>query len=141
MVAAVFRIAALALLCVGCTTVQFTQRSFEGTEWRIAAINGEATPSSGVYPMRFQGGRVSVGLGCNGGSGDYRVVGDQLKVAPLAKTERECTPIHRMELEAGAIRILLLPMQISQNQRTGGTILANSAGSLELVPVVIGKRL
>ncbi|WP_028970562.1 META domain-containing protein [Sphingomonas sp. URHD0057] len=141
MAAAGSRLALLGLVCAGCTNLVFDQRSFEGTQWRITTINVEATDPSSPYPMSFEGGRIHGGFGCNGGSGEYRLAAGQLIVSHVITTERACADLHRQQMEERALHVLRLPMQIGRNPKTGGTILSNGAGSLELAPVVTGRRL
>jgi hypothetical protein len=47
MAAAVFRIAALALACAACTSIAVDARTFEGTRWRVTAIDAKPTPAKG----------------------------------------------------------------------------------------------
>ena len=142
MAAAVFRLLPLAAMAAiaSCTSVRFAPLSFESLPWRVDAINGEDTPMVDNYRMEFAKGRLTARFGCNHFGGSYRVQRNQLVVAQLAGTRMRC-PDPTRDFENRATAILRSPMQIGRNPKSGGTLLSNAAGSLELAPIVTGKRL
>lgn len=122
-------VAAAVLATAGCTSAA-DQRAFEGTRWRVEAMNGEATPPGPNYRMEFAGGRISGQLGCNHLGGDYQVRGDLLTAGPVAMTEMACSG-PAGHFESLGTPVLTRPMTlrwISAEQLT----LANSRGSIAL---------
>jgi len=126
---AVFRTAALALACAACTTVAADARTFEGTSWRVTAIDGRATPASGNYSMTFSGGEIGARFGCNSIGGHYSVSGETLTASEVRSTLMGCPePSATFEREGAAV--LNQPMHITWN---GGSLaLSNAAGSIAL---------
>ena len=103
----------------------------DGTSWRVVAVNGQATPSTGDYSMRFEGGgRLGARFGCNHMGGQYRVARGTLTVTDVAQTLMGCPePAGTFEQQAG--QVLSQPMQIAQS--AGGRVtLLNGAGSIAL---------
>jgi heat shock protein HslJ len=137
MAAAAFRLTALALACAGCTSIQFKPRSFEGVSWHVSAIDGQDTPPVDNYRMEFANGRVSAQFGCNHFGGTYRVERNQLVVSQLAGTRMGC-PEPAGTLENRGTAILREPMQITAN--SGGMMLSNRSGQINLVLSVTGRR-
>lgn len=121
------RIAALALLFTGCTSIHATEATFEGSEWRIAAVNGVPGPA---YSVRFRHGFMS-GVICNRFQGPYSVGGGFLHLGGLENTERGCAA-PTMQFEESALAILRRrPMRM--NWHSGRRLrLSNSAGSITL---------
>lgn len=138
MAAAGFRGAAIAaaVAVAGCTSVVADARTFEGTDWRVTAINGQTSPPG--LSLRFSGGQLSGYLGCNRFSGPYRVAGNLLIVRPIAMTQMACEPAldePRPTFEPAGLAVLSSPMRITW--RNGRSLtLSNQAGSiaLELTP-------
>ena len=126
--AAGFRAASLALLCSGCTSIHATQATFEGTEWRIVAVNGAPAPS--YSSVGFNHGFIS-GLICNNFRGPYSVGGGLLHLGGLENTERGCDgPIMQIEESAFAI---LHRRPIRMSWYSGRRLrLSNAAGSIDL---------
>ena len=74
----------------GCGGDAVAAASLTGTNWRVTAVNGRATPPQGQYYMQFEPNRVSARFGCNGMGGTYSENGSQLTVGPLAATRMFC---------------------------------------------------
>jgi heat shock protein HslJ len=128
MAAAVFKVTALALACAACTTIAPSGSTFDGSEWRVAAISGRTTPMDGNYYVNFQGGRISGRFGCNNWTGSYSVAGDMLTAGEVAMTRMACIePANTFENQG--VAVLNQPMQwklIANQQLT----LSNGAGSI-----------
>jgi heat shock protein HslJ len=132
MAAAGFRIAALALFCAGCTSIAADQRTFDGTTWRVTAIDGRATPHSGDYSMRFTGRELGARFGCNHVGGLYSVAGETLRATEVRSTLMGC-PEPAATFEREGLAVLGSPMRMSWSSGSRLT-LSNSAGSIALVP-------
>ena len=124
------RLAALALLTAGCTSINADARTFENTRWRVTAINGQATPGVGNYVIRFDNGRVGGQVGCNHFGAPYRVAGEVMTVGQVASTLMGC-PEPAASFETQAFSVLRQPMRLSWSSGTRLT-LSNAAGSLAL---------
>jgi len=122
------RVAGLALLCAGCTSIHATQASFEGTEWRIVAVNGVPAPS--YSSVGFRHGFIS-GMICNNFRGPYSVSGELLRLGGLENTERGCDgPI--MQIEESAFATLhRRPLRMTWHSARRLT-LSNAVGSIDL---------
>jgi heat shock protein HslJ len=135
--AAGFRIAALALLGAGCTSIAADARTFERTQWRVSAINGHATPPSGNFAVSFKDGRIGGQLGCNHFGGAYRVAGDVMTTTAIAMTQMACgavgdaPTISLMDYESWGLAVLARPMRLSWYSSQKLT-LSNAAGSIDL---------
>jgi heat shock protein HslJ len=130
MAAAAFSGVALALLCAACTSIAADQRTFEGTRWRVIAIDGRPTPTTGEYEIAFSSGRVSARFGCNSIGGTYAVAADTVTTSGLISTMMACgDPADSFEHAGSAV--LNVPMRTgwSSSQRLR---LSNSAGSIDL---------
>ena len=131
--AAGFRAPALALLCAACTSIHARQATFDGTEWRIVAVNGVPAPSypnGWPFPVRFSRGFMS-GTICNNFQGPYSVSGDFLQLGGMQSTERGCDgPTMKFEQSAFAI-FNRRPMRMRWDSSRKLT-LSNDAGSLNL---------
>jgi heat shock protein HslJ len=130
MVAAGFRVAALALASAACTSIAADARTFEGTRWHVAAINGRATPAQGDYRMEFKGGSASGRFGCNGFGGRYSIASDKLVVREVRSTLMACSdPAGSFESAGSAILNQPMRMRWATSRRVQ---LVNSAGSIDL---------
>lgn len=130
MAAAGFRVALLALALAACTSIATDQRTFDGTRWRVAAINGEATPAQPNYRMEFDQGRISGQFGCNHFGGNYWLRSDTLTTGAVVMTEMACSgPADRFE--GLGLAILPHPMALRWTSATRLT-LTNPGGALEL---------
>lgn len=130
--AAAFKaVALLAAACGGCTAINLHPNVLEGTNWRVAAVNGRQTPATGDYSMRFgTESRVGARFGCNRMGGNYRIAGSTLTVGNLAQTLMGC-PEPAGSFESQGAAVLGRPMQVSfsSNERMS---LGNAAGSIAL---------
>jgi heat shock protein HslJ len=120
------------MVAAGCTSVVADARTFEGTEWRVTAVNGQPSPPG--LSLRFSGGELSGYLGCNRFSGPYRITGNVLTVATMATTLMACEPAldePRPIFEPAGLAVLSSPMRITW--RSGRELtLSNAAGSIAL---------
>jgi heat shock protein HslJ len=62
----------------------------ERTRWRVAAIDGRATPAAGDYSIAFDSGRISARFGCNRIGGSYAQNRSTLTVTNLLSTKMAC---------------------------------------------------
>ena len=130
--AAAFRRAVLAaaILCAaGCTSVASTEATFEGSSWRVTALNGQPVPATG-YRLQFDDGHIGGRFGCNQFGGPYRVEGELLIAGDVASTLIGC-PEPQATHEAQGFAVLGRPMQITWHSGQRLT-LGNAAGSIAL---------
>lgn len=129
--AAVSRLTPVAALVVaGCTTVAPSSTTLEGTTWRVAAIDGQATPATNAYRLDFREGRIGGKFGCNSFSGPYGLTGSTVTAGNIAATRMFCEgPAGTFETEG--LAVLQRPMQVSW-QSDARVTLSNSAGSIAL---------
>jgi len=130
MAAAAFRVTALALACGACTSIAADSRAFEGSGWRVTAIDGHATRSEGGYQVEFAGGRISGRFGCNRWSGAYAVAGETLTASQVVSTKMAC-PEPAMIFENKGLMVLDQPMRLAWSSERRLT-LSNAAGSIAL---------
>lgn len=129
--AAAFRTAlAAAVLAGACTSINATRASFDGTSWRVAAINGAAVPPTPMYQLSFADGRIGGRLGCNHVGGAYRVRANVMAVSDLASTLIGC-PQPAATHESQAFAVLRMPMRVNWLSE-GHVRLENIAGSIAL---------
>ncbi|HUP68127.1 MAG TPA: META domain-containing protein [Sphingomicrobium sp.] len=107
--------------------------------WRVFSVNGHETPAIGDYSIRFADGRVSARFGCNMMGGSYRVEGGLILIGDLAQTLMGC-PEPAETFERTGREILSRPMHIGMEPTTGGPLVFNGAGRINLVPIVTGTR-
>ena len=119
-----------ALILASCTSVQSGHSMLSGTEWRVTAIDGRATPPPPAnYSMTFEDSRLGAHFGCNIIGGNYRVSGAIMTTDAVVMTEMACgEPAASFEARGSAI--IMQPMQLAG----GGErlILSNRVGSIEL---------
>lgn len=130
--AAVFRDALIVAAAglAGCTSISTTPTSLEGTSWRVAGIDGAATPRTDAYRLEFRDGRIAGKFGCNGFSGPYILAGDTVTAGNVAATRMAClAPANTFESQGFAV--LAQPMQL-QWKSGSRLILTNAAGSIAL---------
>lgn len=101
-----------------------------GSEWRVAAINGQATPAEGSYRMRFQGGQASGQFGCNHFGGQYRVAQGVMTTGAITMTEMACMGLAG-QFESWGMRVLQQPMRIEW-RGDSSLRLSNGAGTIDL---------
>ena len=136
MAAAGFRIAALALLGAGCTSIAADARTFEGTRWQVTAINGHPTPRYPNFRIEFARGRFTARMGCNIAYGIYRIEHEQLIPGFGGHTEMACKAVSDfavppMTFETWGFAVLHKPMRMSWKSSRELT-LTNGAGSIQL---------
>jgi heat shock protein HslJ len=136
MVVAGFRPIAFALLCVSCTSIYADSRTFDGTRWRVTAVNGHATPPRDPFFVEFLRSSYRARVGCNEARGQYRIERRDLIPAGMMTTEMACeavpaTGIPLMTYEQWGFRVLRQPMRMhwSSARRLR---LSNASGSLDL---------
>jgi heat shock protein HslJ len=134
MVAAGSKAALLALCLAACTSIAADQRTFEGTRWHVASVNGRSTPATGDYSMQFANGQMSGRFGCNHFGGPYSTSRDLLVARDVASTLMGC-PEPAASFERDGFAILQLPMRMDWGAE-GSLTLSNTAGSIgmERVP-------
>ena len=115
------------MLLAACSTAP---EQLSGSEWRVAAINGHATPAEGSYRMRFQDGQASGQFGCNHFGGEYRVERDVMTTGAVTMTEMACAGLAG-QFESWGIRVLQEPMRIEWRGERA-LRLSNGAGSIDL---------
>lgn len=126
------RAAALAALALaGCASLG-PAAPLANSEWRVAAINGRATPPPPAsYRMRFEERTLGGQFGCNHFGGNYRLSGDLLTTGAMMMTEMACSE-PADSFEAAGIAVLRQPARISW-QSPDGLMVTNDAGSIELI--------
>jgi heat shock protein HslJ len=136
MAAAGFRTTALALACAACTSIAIDARTFEGTRWRVTAVNGRATPSLGRFRVEFRRDSFAARFGCNTASGSYSIEGTLVRPGLVAITQMSCietrpAPVPIMTWEKWGSSVISRPMRM--DWRSGRhLVLSNAAGSIEL---------
>ena len=99
------------------------------SHWRVAAVNGRATPDLPKYRMDFTADRVSAGFGCNGMGGSYVLDRDMLSVGPMMGTKMFCgEPAQGFETQGSAVMNLPVRVRFGPGRAT----LTNNAGVIEL---------
>lgn len=82
------------------------QRLLTGTEWGIEYIGGRGIIDKSRVTLRFmEKNRLSGSGGCNSYTGQWELLGDGIKVGPLASTRKACAPA-LMDQESGFFREL-----------------------------------
>ena len=102
---------------------------FEGSNWRIASINGENTPSN-RYVISFGGNQITGRVGCNEFGGKLVASESTFSVADLRATSRNCGDTAGM-IEGSAFAVLSQPIRMVWASRDQLTI-ASSEGSMML---------
>ena len=117
-----------ALACTPAAGLAADVYAFNGSTWRVAAINGEATPSS--YTISFGGGEVTGRLGCNDFGGKLKASEASLDISQLRATSRTCGN-KADEFEGAGFAVLSQPLRMEWANRDQLT-LANDEGSMTL---------
>ena len=125
---------AAASLTIGCAPVAPAGPEpidLAGTEWRVVAVNGRATPAGAEnYSMSLKSGQLGARFGCNYMGGRYRISSGLLVVDDVSQTSMGCPePASSFEQQGGAV--LGRPMRIAES-RSGRVTLINEAGSIAL---------
>jgi heat shock protein HslJ len=113
----------------GCGGDAVVPAGLAGTNWRVAAINGRATPRAGQFFLNFEAERIGAKFGCNGLGADYRQAGDTITTGPVMTTRMAC-PDMSFETQGGAILERPLRMTWSGGDRLS---LSNDRGTIELM--------
>lgn len=100
-------------------------------EWRIAAVNGHATPAAGNYRMIIDGRRIGGQFGCNHFGGTYRWSGGLLVTDAVAMTEMACGE-PASSFEGWGLAVLTRPMRV-ESPAAGRLRLSNERGSIDAV--------
>ena len=125
-----FRLVFVTLLLAGCTSINPGPQTFEGTEWRVTAINGQVTPATDAYRMDFRDGRAGGRFGCNRFGGTFAVAGDTMTFGPMIATRMAC-PEPAMSFEARGLTVLQQRVRL-QWQSANRLTLANASGFVAL---------
>lgn len=112
----------------GCGGEAVAPAALAGTNWRVAAINGRATPPAGQFFMNFEADRIGAKFGCNGLGAGYSQAGDTITAGAVMATRMAC-PDMSFESQGGAILERPMRMMWSGGDRL---TLSNGAGSIEL---------
>jgi len=113
----------------GCGGEAAAPAALGGTNWRVAAINGRATPPAGPFFVNFETARLSAKFGCNGLGANYSQAGDTITAGPVMGTRMACPD---MSFETQGSAILDRPMRTVWS---GGDrlTLSNERGSIDLM--------
>src|SRR6476660_2324550 len=113
MAAAGFRFSVLsALLCASCTSIAAGARSFEGTRWRVAAVDGRVTPALGDYRIEFRNGGIGGRCGCNHFGGRFAVKGETLIASEIRSTLMACSD-PAASFESAGFAVVNQPMRMN----------------------------
>lgn len=118
-----------ALAGLSCAGVAGEVHPFEGSLWRVTAINGEATPHN-KYSINFGGNQVTGRLGCNDFGGNLAVKEGKLSISALRATSRTCGDDAAM-FEGEGFQVLSQPLRMQWAGRDRLTI-ASDSGSMTL---------
>jgi heat shock protein HslJ len=118
------------LLLAGCTSINAGPRTFEGSQWRVRSIDGQATPSTDNYQLEFRDGRAGGRFGCNRFGGTYQVSGKVMAFGPMIATRMAC-PDPAMSFETNGLKVLQQPVALNWTS-ANRLELSNSAGSIAL---------
>lgn len=102
---------------------------FEGSIWRVAAINGESPPTS-RNTISFGGNQVTGRFGCNDFGGRLVTSDSTLNIDGLRATSRVCGDDAAM-FEGSGFAVLSQPLRMTWANRDQLTI-ASSEGSMTL---------
>lgn len=100
----------------GCGGAAVVPMSLAGTNWRVAAVNGRATPPGGQFFMNFEAARFGAKFGCNGMGADYRQDNNQLIPGPVMGTQMACADM-TFERDAGLVLSQPLRMEWQDGDR------------------------
>lgn len=78
-----------------------------GSSWNILQINGQPIKGTQALPLTFElDGRASGHSGCNGYSGEARVVGEQFILGPFMSTKMACAENELQQQETSLFQAL-----------------------------------
>lgn len=90
----------------GCGGRVLPPTHLDGTSWRIISIDGQPLVAGRTAAeLRFEGNRVSGGVGCNSLTGTFASDGTRLTISQLASTRMACEPA-LMALESRLVVLL-----------------------------------
>jgi len=115
--------------CGGDPQPMIRPAALAGTNWRVVAINGRATPATGNYTMNFEANRFGARFGCNSMGGNFTQRGDKLDVGQTFSTKMAC-PDPAMTFENLGGAIISRPMNIDWNGNV--LTLSNGSGRIDL---------
>ena len=121
--------AGLALASVSSGAIGADNHPGNGSSWRVAAVNGEATPAS-TYHISFLGADVTGRLGCNDFGGKMRPTETGFRLTALRATSRVCGDV-AAGFEGTAFAILTQPVALQWSGRDRLT-LSGTTGNLTL---------
>lgn len=125
-------LAGCVLAGVSCAGIAADVYPFEGSSWRVAAINGEATPST--YTISFGGNMVTGRLGCNDFGGKLKAGEASLSITALRATSRTCGDAAGM-FEGSGLAVITQPLRMEWASRDRLTIASvNGNMTLERLP-------
>ena len=124
------RIVLATLLLAGCTSINAGPQSFEGSQWRVRSIDGQAIPATDNYRMEFRDGRAGGRFGCNQFGGTYQVSGNVMAFGPMVATRMAC-PDPAMTFENHGLKIMQQPVALNWSS-SNRLELSNSTGSIAL---------
>ncbi|KHS48661.1 META domain-containing protein [Novosphingobium subterraneum] len=124
-------LAVSASLLAGCATAPSGSAGLAGTAWTILSVDGAAPVAPEKATLKFEDGRLSASVGCNGIGGDYRVDGQRLVAGPLMATRMFCEgPVWQQEEAVNAL--LSAAPEIERRGRTMRLVSGGHALDLEL---------
>ena len=102
--------------------------SVAGTNWRVVAINGRATPTIGQFFMNFEQIRFGAKFGCNGLGADYVQRGNIIDPGVVIATRMACPD---MSYEYQGSTVLQQDM-LATWSGPGALRLSNRGGTIDL---------
>lgn len=102
--------------------------SVAGTNWRVVAINGRATPPAGQFFMNFEQIRFGAKFGCNGLGADYVQRGSIIDPGVVIATRMACPD---MSYEYQGTTVLQQDMLATWSGRAA-LRLSNRGGTIDL---------
>lgn len=96
--------------------------------WTVLSVNGRPTPLDRPFTASFDGGRLSMVLGCNRLNAPYALAGRVMSIGAVAKTRMACAD---PSFEDNAEKALALPFDVEAigNEQL---VLRNPLGTLNL---------
>ena len=114
--------------CAGYPPAGPAFQSVANTDWRVAAVNGRATPPVGEFFMRFEPATFGAKFGCNGMGADYVQRGPIIDAGPVIGTKMAC-PDMSYEIQAHAV---LDPPMTATWSSPASLRLSSSGGTIDL---------
>lgn len=113
----------------GCGGEQSRGLTLGAGSWTVLSVNSRPTPLDRPFTASFDGGRLSLQLGCNRLNAPYALAGRVMSVGTVAKTRMACADA---SFEEAAEKALALPFTVETigNEQL---VLRNPLGTLNLV--------